>query len=130
MQRREAMFAATLAVLTLAGAASADVTTVNGFRNNFRNFNDYPTSTLAASSNFGAGTVDIVESNFGPHGGGTFANRHRVFFSSTLGVTDYPVANQDYFDLLTAAPGNTGLIVGQPGDQRTVGVTLRVALRK
>ena len=28
--------------------------------------------------------------------------------------------------LLTAAPGNTGLIVGQPGDPRTVGVTLRM----
>ena len=33
-----------------------------------------------------------------------------------------------YFDLLTAAPGNTGLFVGQPGDGRTVGVTLRMTL--
>ena len=37
--------------------------------------------------------------------------------------------NTNYFDLLSAAPGNTGLIVGQPGDPRTVGVTLRLALR-
>ena len=37
--------------------------------------------------------------------------------------------NQDYFELLTAAPGNTGLFVGQPGDVRTVGLTLRVAIR-
>ncbi|MDB5692688.1 MAG: TonB-dependent receptor [Alphaproteobacteria bacterium] len=29
-----------------------------------------------------------------------------------------------YFDFLTAQPGNTGLIVGQPGDPRTYGVTL------
>ena len=29
-----------------------------------------------------------------------------------------------YFDFLTAAPGSTGLIVGQPGDPRTFGVTL------
>ena len=36
--------------------------------------------------------------------------------------------NQDYYELLTAAPGNTGLFVGQPGDRRTLGVTLRVAL--
>ena len=36
--------------------------------------------------------------------------------------------NEDYFELLTAAPGNTGLFVGQPGDPRTVGVSLRVAL--
>jgi iron complex outermembrane receptor protein len=38
--------------------------------------------------------------------------------------------NQDYFELLTAAPGNTGLIVGQPGEQRTFGVTLRVVFNK
>ncbi len=37
--------------------------------------------------------------------------------------------NKDYYELLTAAPGNSGLFVGQPGDQRTVGVTLRVAFR-
>lgn len=36
--------------------------------------------------------------------------------------------DKDYFELLTAAPGNTGLYVGQPGDQRTAGVTLRVSL--
>jgi len=34
--------------------------------------------------------------------------------------------NKDYYDLLTAAPGNTGLYVGQPGDPRTIGVTLRM----
>jgi len=34
--------------------------------------------------------------------------------------------NRDYYDLLTAAPGNTGLYVGQPGDPRTIGVTLRM----
>jgi iron complex outermembrane receptor protein len=33
--------------------------------------------------------------------------------------------NKDYFELLSAAPGNTGLIVGQPGDPRTVGLTLK-----
>jgi iron complex outermembrane receptor protein len=38
--------------------------------------------------------------------------------------------DKNYYELLTAAPGNTGLYVGQPGDQRTVGLTLRVALRK
>ncbi len=37
--------------------------------------------------------------------------------------------NTDYYDLLSPAPGNTGLFVGQPGDPRTAGVTLRVALR-
>ena len=37
--------------------------------------------------------------------------------------------NKDYFELLTAAPGNTGLYVGQPGDPRTFGVTLRMAFK-
>jgi iron complex outermembrane receptor protein len=47
----------------------------------------------------------------------------------TLSVWSRNLLNENYFDLLTAAPGNTGLIVGQPGDPRTVGVTLRVTLR-
>jgi iron complex outermembrane receptor protein len=38
--------------------------------------------------------------------------------------------DKNYVELLTAAPGNTGLIVGQPGDPRAVGVTLRLALRR
>jgi iron complex outermembrane receptor protein len=36
--------------------------------------------------------------------------------------------DKNYFELLTAAPGNTGLIVGQPGDPRAVGITVRFAL--
>ena len=47
----------------------------------------------------------------------------------TLSVWSRNLLNKNYFDLLTAAPGNTGLIVGQPGDPRTFGVTLRVTLR-
>jgi iron complex outermembrane recepter protein len=34
----------------------------------------------------------------------------------------------EYFEFLTAAPGNSGLIVGLPGDPRTFGVTLRLSL--
>ena len=37
--------------------------------------------------------------------------------------------NREYYELLAAAPGNTGLYVGQPGDPRTAGVTLRIALK-
>jgi len=37
--------------------------------------------------------------------------------------------NKDYFDLLSAQPGNSGLIVGQPGDPRTFGVTLRLSFK-
>jgi len=37
--------------------------------------------------------------------------------------------DKNYFELLSAAPGNTGLYVGQPGDSRTVGVTLRLSFK-
>jgi iron complex outermembrane receptor protein len=33
-----------------------------------------------------------------------------------------------YYEFLTAQPGNSGLIVGLPGDPRTFGVTLRMAI--
>lgn len=33
--------------------------------------------------------------------------------------------DEEYFEQLAVGPGNTGLIVGQPGDPRTWGVTLR-----
>ena len=34
------------------------------------------------------------------------------------------ITNTNYFELLSAAPGNSGLIVGLPGDPRTFGVSL------
>ncbi len=37
--------------------------------------------------------------------------------------------DRNYFEVLTAAPGNTGLFVGQPGDPRTIGLSVRVALK-
>ena len=37
--------------------------------------------------------------------------------------------NKDYFELLSAAPGNSGLYVGLPGDPRTIGVTMRLKFR-
>ena len=57
----------------------------------------------------------------------------RVGFRSangwTLSVWSRNLMNKDYFDLLSAAPGNSGLFVGQPGDPRTFGVTLRLTFR-
>ena len=53
----------------------------------------------------------------------------RVSNGWTLSVWSRNLLNKDYLDLMTAAPGNTGLIVGQPGDPRTAGVTLRLALK-
>ena len=46
----------------------------------------------------------------------------------TVFVWSRNLLNHDYFELLTAAPGNTGLFVGQPGDARALGITLRLAL--
>jgi iron complex outermembrane receptor protein len=35
------------------------------------------------------------------------------------------LTDKDYFELKSAAPGGSGLVVGQPGDPRTFGATLR-----
>ena len=37
--------------------------------------------------------------------------------------------DKNYFEFLTAQPGNSGLYVGLPGDPRTVGLTVRMNLR-
>lgn len=37
--------------------------------------------------------------------------------------------DKDYFELLSAAPGGSGLYVGLPGEPRTVGVSVRISLR-
>jgi iron complex outermembrane receptor protein len=47
----------------------------------------------------------------------------------TVSLWTRNLLNKDYFELLTAAPGNSGLFVGQPGDPRAVGVTLRLAIK-
>jgi outer membrane receptor protein involved in Fe transport len=47
----------------------------------------------------------------------------------TVFVWSRNLLDKNYFELLTTAPGNTGLYVGQPGDGRTAGITLRVAIK-
>ena len=37
--------------------------------------------------------------------------------------------DKNYYELLTAAPGNSGLYVGQVGDERTLGVTMRLGFK-
>ena len=64
--------------------------------------------------------------------GYTLANARVGFRAAhgwTVSVWARNLLDKDYFDLLSAAPGNTGLFVGQPGDPRTVGVTLRLAFK-
>jgi iron complex outermembrane receptor protein len=46
-----------------------------------------------------------------------------------LSVWSRNVLNTDYYEFLSPAPGNSGLYVGLPGEPRTVGITLRLALR-
>ena len=47
----------------------------------------------------------------------------------TLSVWARNLLQQGLLDLLSAAPGNTGLYVAQPGDPRTFGVTLRLTFK-
>jgi len=43
----------------------------------------------------------------------------------TIFVWSRNLLNKEYFDLQSPQPGNSGLYVGQPGDPRTFGLTLR-----
>jgi iron complex outermembrane receptor protein len=47
----------------------------------------------------------------------------------TLSVWSRNLLNKDYFELMSTPSGNTGLYVGQPGDSRTVGFTLRLSFK-
>ncbi len=55
----------------------------------------------------------------------------RVGFRAENGINLYGwvrnAFDEEYFEQLALGPSNTGLIVGQPGDQRTWGVTLRAS---
>jgi len=49
----------------------------------------------------------------------------RASDSWTVFVWSRNLLDRNYYDLLSAVPGNSGLFVGQPGDPRTFGLTLR-----
>ena len=53
----------------------------------------------------------------------------RVTDGWTLSVWSRNLFNKDYFELMSAQPGNSGLIEAQAGNPRTAGVTLRISLR-
>lgn len=53
----------------------------------------------------------------------------RLGFRSNAGIDVFGwvrnAFNEKYFELLSVAPGSTGLIAGQPGDPRTYGLTIK-----
>ena len=56
----------------------------------------------------------------------------RAFYSGMLADSqvpprppDYPPFDEEYFDFLSTQSGSTGLVIGQPGDPRTYGLTVR-----
>jgi iron complex outermembrane receptor protein len=49
----------------------------------------------------------------------------RATDSWTVFLWSRNLLNKNYYDQLSAVPGNSGLYVGQPGDPRTFGLTLR-----
>jgi iron complex outermembrane receptor protein len=47
----------------------------------------------------------------------------------TISLWSRNLLDTDYYELLSAAPGGSGLYVGLPGDPRTVGLTVRMSFR-
>ena len=47
----------------------------------------------------------------------------------SVSVWSRNLLDRNYFELLSAAPGGSGLYVGLPGEPRTIGVTLRMSFR-
>ena len=60
-----------------------------------------------------------------------FVGNPTITFTGSWTLTFWTrnLLNRNYYELLTAAPGNSGLYVGQPGDPRTIGVTMRLAIK-
>lgn len=85
-----------LAVAGLAAAASASINSFNGFKMEYRNFNDYPDSTITPTVN-GTSSVRIVE-DMGP-GQQRFANRHFAMLSADGGATRLSLQNSESFKI-------------------------------
>ncbi|GJM18505.1 MAG: hypothetical protein DHS20C14_07180 [Phycisphaeraceae bacterium] len=73
---------AVLATAGLAGSALAGPSDFASLVDASRTFNDRPTSNLSFGTDFGAGTVSIVEDTYGAGG---FANRHIAWFGDSGG---------------------------------------------
>ncbi len=102
-----------IALLSFAGVAAAQISSINGFHVITRNFNDFPGSTLTVNgiaAPAGAnGNVAINGLGAGLHYSeqfsrgepGNFANRHLGHFSADGGVTNYAFQNNQSFRLDT-----------------------------
>ncbi len=62
---------------------------------------------------------------------GYAVTNYRVGFRTDSGFDIYGfvrnVFDAKYFELLQVAPGNVGLVAGQPGDPRTYGLTIKAS---
>ncbi|MEM1331519.1 MAG: PEP-CTERM sorting domain-containing protein [Planctomycetota bacterium] len=90
-------------VAAMAGTAHATATDVVSFQDAPRLFNDFGGSNLSYGSDFNAGTLSIVENNYGS---GNFANRHVGWFADGGG-------NKVDFDYGDAFKISTTLTINQ-----------------
>ncbi|MDX2147080.1 MAG: hypothetical protein SFZ23_06115 [Planctomycetota bacterium] len=105
------------AVLALVGAAGlaqvavAQITAVNGIRQELRGFNQVPTSTINATNSF-PGIVEVAETMPANETGEFAQNRHLSFLSTDNGVTSYELQNNESFQI--SFDFRIGATVGRP----------------
>lgn len=90
---RDHMFGIAVGTLLAAGAASAQVTSIDSVDVQERRFNDFPTSTLVTTNNYPS-LVRFDESNFGAGG---FANQHMAWYATGGGASRYTFQNNEAF---------------------------------
>ena len=96
-----------------------------------------PTGVLGGEGQFYVGWDGSYRSTFSSNASrsiymdiaGYSLNNLRLGFRNSDGINVYGwvrnIFDQDYMEVLATAPGNTGLIAGQPGDPRTYGLTIK-----
>ena len=93
-----------LAVVALAGTASAQITSANGYNMNYRNiFNAFPGSTINVNGSGTPATVSglnvTLQEQIPANSPGGFANRHFSWLSTDGGTTPYRVQANESFQI-------------------------------
>lgn len=101
---------AVIALFASAGTAVAAVQDINSVQQADRLFNDFTTSTLTVTNNYGA-SYRIEETDISDDGiGNNFANKHGAFFSADGGATRYDFDYGDSFEAkLTYQDNSSGI---------------------